>query len=62
MDCHLEIRKLEPSHIRELANTLDDGDSWKKIMSLIPKTLEKSIFECEISNTNAPKYNSEHIR
>lgn len=62
MDSNTEIRKLAPSHIRELAKSLDYGDSWKRIMSIIPKTLYKECYECNLSVNNLPKYSSEHFK
>ncbi|CAG9856874.1 unnamed protein product [Phyllotreta striolata] len=60
MDPSLEIRKLMPSHVRELSMILETHDLWKRLMKIIPKTLDKGNFECETTGTY--KYNSEHFR
>ncbi|XP_018324435.1 protein Tube [Agrilus planipennis] len=62
MDPKLEIRKLQPSSLRELTQILEYGDSWKELMAIIPKTLDKNNYSCNISCENPPKYNSEHVR
>lgn len=62
MDPSLEIRKLPPSVIKELVNTLEYAEYWKRLMSIIPKTLEKDNYECKVTIHNLPKYKSEHFR
>lgn len=62
MDASTEIRKLTPSQIRELAKTLDYGDSWKRIMAIIPNNLYKDNYECSLTRDNLPKYHSEHFK
>ncbi|CAH1105593.1 unnamed protein product [Psylliodes chrysocephalus] len=62
MDQSLEIRKLLPSQIRELASILETHELWKRLMTIIPKTLDKYDFQCDITAHNHPKYNSEHFR
>lgn len=62
MESNVEIRKLAPSNVRELTKILEYGDSWKKLMSIIPKTLQDDTFECNLSVHNLRKYNSEHFR
>lgn len=61
MDPRTEIRKLPPSITRELTYILDYDESWKKLMSIIPKKLTDDC-KCDISPHNWPKYNSEHFR
>ncbi|ENN70294.1 hypothetical protein YQE_12805, partial [Dendroctonus ponderosae] len=58
----IEIRKLPPSIIRELALILDYADSWKRLMAIIPKKLSSNGYKSDISPTNLPKYNSEHFK
>ncbi|KAF2880644.1 hypothetical protein ILUMI_25538 [Ignelater luminosus] len=62
MDISMEIRKLPYSHQKELANILDYNESWKKLMAIIPKILEKDNYECNVSRTNPHKYHSEHFK
>lgn len=61
MDPKTEIRKLPPSITRELAHILDYDESWKRLMSIIPKKLTDD-YKCDISPHNWPKYNSENFR
>lgn len=58
----MEIRKLPYSHQKELAHILDYNESWKKLMAIIPKILEKDNYECNVSITNPHKYHSEHFK
>lgn len=46
----MEIRKLRPAELYTLGSILSISDSWKKLMSIIPK------------QGNVPKFNSDHIR
>lgn len=46
----LEIRKLRPVELYVLASILNISDSWKKLMTIVPK------------QENVPKFNSDHIR
>lgn len=62
MDISTEIRKLTPTHVRELALALDYGDSWKRVMAIIPNTLFKDNYECDLLRDNLPKYHSEHFK
>ncbi|XP_018565585.1 probable LRR receptor-like serine/threonine-protein kinase At2g23950 [Anoplophora glabripennis] len=62
MDPSLEIRKLSPRYIRELAQILETHELWKRLMSIIPKTLEKFNFVCNVTLDNPHKYNSEHFK
>lgn len=62
MDPKLEIRKLPPSIVRELGQILDYADSWKRLMSIIPKQLSSSTYVADIKPDNLPKYNSEHFK
>ncbi|XP_076250194.1 uncharacterized protein LOC143190027 isoform X1 [Rhynchophorus ferrugineus] len=62
MDPKLEIRKLPPSIVRELGLILDYADSWKRLMSIIPKQLSSSTYVADIKPDNLPKYNSEHFK
>lgn len=57
-----EIRKLPTSNVKELAYILDLNESWKKLMAIIPKVLQKDLYECNISMHNPHKYNSEHFK
>ncbi|XP_057665263.1 interleukin-1 receptor-associated kinase 4-like [Diorhabda carinulata] len=61
MDSSLEIRKLLPSHVRELASILETHDLWKRLMSIIPKTLEKTNYKCDLTPQNQHKYISRHF-
>lgn len=62
MDPALEIRKLRPSHIQELTLILETHELWKRLMSIIPKNLQRFNYICDVSVTNPHKYNSEHFR
>lgn len=62
MDPALEIRKLKPSHIQELGIILDTHDLWKKLMSIIPKTLQRFNYNCDLSISNSHKYNTDHLK
>lgn len=62
MDPSTEIRKLAPSHVRNLVDILEYADSWKKLMCKIPKTLEKTHYHCKLERNNLPKYHSEHFK
>lgn len=62
MDPSTEIRKLAPSHVRNLVDILEYAEAWKKLMCKIPKTLEKTHYECKLERNNLPKYHSEHFR
>nr|WMZ41590.1 tube protein [Altica viridicyanea] len=62
MDPSLEIRKLLPSQIRELASILETHELWKRLMTIIPKTLEKNNYQCDVNENNRHKYNSEHFK
>lgn len=62
MDQSLEIRKLPASVIRELVHILEYADSWKRLMSIIPKALTRDNYECRISMHNLPKYKTEHFK
>lgn len=46
----MEIRKLRPAELYILGSILNISDSWKKLMSIVPK------------QGNIPKFNSDHIR
>ncbi|XP_071632613.1 uncharacterized protein Tub isoform X3 [Temnothorax longispinosus] len=46
----MEIRKLRPAELCELGSILSISDSWKKLMSIVPK------------QGNASKFSSDHIR
>ncbi|CAH1984877.1 unnamed protein product [Acanthoscelides obtectus] len=58
----LEIRKLPPRHVKELTLMLETHELWKRVMSIIPKKLEKENFKCDITPHNPRKYTSEHFR
>ncbi|XP_050511305.1 interleukin-1 receptor-associated kinase 4 isoform X2 [Diabrotica virgifera virgifera] len=58
----LEIRKLRPSQIRELSSILETHELWKRLMSIIPKTLEKTNYKCDLTTHNPHKYTAEHFR
>ncbi|XP_077260830.1 interleukin 1 receptor associated kinase 4 tube [Temnothorax americanus] len=45
----MEIRKLRPAELYELGNILSISDSWKKLMSIVPK------------QGNVSKFSSDHI-
>ncbi|TGZ38095.1 protein Tube isoform X1 [Temnothorax longispinosus] len=45
----MEIRKLRPAELCELGSILSISDSWKKLMSIVPK------------QGNASKFSSDHI-
>lgn len=62
MDPSLEIRKLSPSHVKELAQILETHELWKRLMTIIPKTLQKNNFVCDVTLENPHKYNSEHFK
>lgn len=62
MEASLEIRKLPTSVIRELVETLEYAESWKRLMAIIPKTLNRDNYECKITLHNLPKYKSEHFK
>lgn len=61
MESSLEIRKLPPSALGELVKILEYNESWKRLMAIVPKHLEKNNYDCLIDRFN-PKYNSEHFR
>lgn len=61
MDSSLEIRKLLPSHVRELAAILETHDLWKVLMHMIPKTLEKTNYEIDLTSPYQRKYISRHF-
>jgi len=46
----MEIRKLRPAELYTLGSILSISDSWKKLMSIVPK------------QGNVPKFTSDHIR
>lgn len=62
MDPTTEIRKLSRSIALELVQILEYADSWKRLMAIIPRKLEKNVFECAVNRNNLHKYNSEHFR
>lgn len=62
MDPALEIRKLKPSHVQELTMILETHELWKRLMSIIPKHLQRFNYSCDLSISNPHKYNSEHFR
>lgn len=62
MDASTELRKLPTSVIRELVETLEYAESWKRLMSIIPKTLSRDTYECKLTTHNLPKYKSEHFK
>lgn len=62
MDLAVEIRKLKPSHVEKMASSLDYGDSWKRLMDIIPEKLEVNSYICDVSPANPRKYHSEHFR
>ncbi|XP_072392896.1 uncharacterized protein [Diabrotica undecimpunctata] len=62
MEPSLEIRKLRPSQIRELSSILETHELWKRLMSIIPKSLEKTNYKCDLTTHNPHKYTAEHFR
>nr|CAH7725077.1 unnamed protein product [Callosobruchus chinensis] len=58
----LEVRKLPPRHVKVLTSMLETHELWKRVMSIIPKKLEKENFKCDITPHNPRKYNSEHFK
>ncbi|XP_060527848.1 interleukin-1 receptor-associated kinase 4-like [Cylas formicarius] len=62
MNSSLEIRKLQPGYVRELAQILEYAESWKRLMAIIPNHLGSNTFVCDIKIDNLPKYNSEHFK
>nr|CAI5841302.1 unnamed protein product [Callosobruchus analis] len=58
----LEVRKLPPRHIKVLTSMLETHELWKRVMSIIPKKLEKENFKCDITPHNPRKYNAEHFK
>ncbi|KAJ8966963.1 hypothetical protein NQ314_003185, partial [Rhamnusium bicolor] len=62
MDPSLEIRKLSPRCVRELVQILETHELWKRLMSIIPKKLEKYNFVSDITLENQHKYHSEHFK
>lgn len=62
MNSSFQIRKLPASVIKELEHTLEYCDNWKKLMSIIPKVLEKDDYQRCVALPFEPKYKSEHIR
>lgn len=62
MEASLEIRKLPPSVVGELAKILDDADLWKRLMSIIPRKLSSTSYHSDITTINTPKYTSEHFK
>ncbi|KAJ8917745.1 hypothetical protein NQ315_005196 [Exocentrus adspersus] len=62
MDPSLEIRKLTPRPIRDITQILETHEMWKRLMAIIPKTLLKDNFVCDVTLDNPHKYNSEHFK
>lgn len=60
-----EIRHLAAADIIKLSQILDQTESWKKLMRIIPKTINND--DITIDSTSAitsqiGKYNTNHIR
>lgn len=62
MDPATEIRKLKPSQVQKLTMILETHELWKKLMTIIPKYLQRFNYKCDLSISNPHKYNSEHFR
>lgn len=62
MDPSFEVRKLPSSVVKELVHTVEYAEHWKRLMSIVPRTLEKDNYECKITKHNPPKYRYEHFR
>lgn len=54
MESTLEIRKVPIGSIYGLIQVLESSDSWKKLMSHIPREFENSTF--------IPKYGTDHMK
>lgn len=57
-----EIRKLSPGDLFQLVQILEHGESWKRLMAIIPKTLSLDNFEAKIAINNLYKYNTDHFK
>lgn len=62
MEPSFQIRKLSSTVKSNLVKILEDAESWKRLMAIIPKSLQENTYECDIKIGNLPKYNSEHFR
>lgn len=62
MNAKTEIRKLSPGSLFKLVQILEYDESWKRLMAIIPKTLDMETFEAKIAINNLPKYNTEHFK
>ncbi|XP_050310348.1 serine/threonine-protein kinase pelle-like [Anthonomus grandis grandis] len=51
-----ELRKLHLSHLNELVTILESGESWKKLMAIIPKKLSEDGYESNITLHNKAKF------
>jgi interleukin-1 receptor-associated kinase 4 len=61
MEPSLEMRKLPSSLTAELVQILELQESWKKLMAIIPKTLLKDNYKCDVDLNNPARYRSEHF-
>ncbi|XP_063921679.1 interleukin-1 receptor-associated kinase 4-like isoform X2 [Zophobas morio] len=60
MNVELEIRKLPLAVKFKIVEYLEEEESWKKLMSIIPCFLTND-YQCDISLNNPPKYQSQHF-
>jgi hypothetical protein len=56
------MRKLPSSLTAELVQILELQESWKKLMAIIPKTLPKDNYKCDVDLNNPARYRSEHFQ
>ena len=61
MNINLEVRKLPLAEKSRIVEYLEEEESWKKLMSIIPSTLTED-YRSDISLNNPPKYRSEHFQ